>query len=427
MGKVKKFVGVHPQSKGTFRINYRDGDRNRVFETVEVDTAEEAAAIRQTRIGDVAKGLPVSSKPNTVLFEELAADVINDYIVNGYASMSDQDARLRLHLLPVFGKRKAAKLTTADFRWYIVHRMEQGAKAGTINRELELARHSYALAAQCTPPKIFVKPHIPKLEENNVRKGFFERDQFNALCRHLQKHLIPVATFGYITGWRHEDVMDLRVRHVHFQAGEIRLEPGETKTGAGRTFPMAKHNNIGDELRDILITAITKKIVKEKNKDGVLEERVRPRHAFPDDHVFLGPTGVRINRFDKAWATACKKAGLPVRYVEKRRLMDRSDPSKGKVVVLYRNGKKRGQPIMTCRAAVYFHDFRRTAYRNLIRIGTPKTVAAAAVGWTDPRTPDRYDIVAKADMDVLRERRMAAAGATSGANSTENETKIQES
>jgi hypothetical protein len=85
-----------------------------------------------------------------------------------------------------------------------------------------------------------------------------------------------------------------------------------------------------------------------------------------------------------------------------------------------KNGPKKGQPILERRPAIYFHDMRRSAYRNLIRLGTPEKVAQQAVGWDDPDTARRYDSVAQADLHVLRERydaaqKSGAFGARNGA------------
>jgi len=97
-----------------------------------------------------------------------------------------------------------------------------------------------------------------------------------------------------------------------------------------------------------------------------------------------------------------------VRYIEKEVLIDPQDSEKGKCVVLYKDGPKKGQPILERRQAIYFHDMRRSAYRNLIRMGALEKVAQQAVGWGDPDTARCYDIVAQADLDVLRERYDAA-------------------
>jgi len=95
-------------------------------------------------------------------------------------------------------------------------------------------------------------------------------------------------------------------------------------------------------------------------------------------------------------------AGLPVRWVPLKKKLDPKDPHSPKVIVLYKRGPKRGQAVLVCRAAVYFHDFRRTAYRNLIRLGVPTKVARLAVGWQNAKTADRYDIADNADLSVMK-------------------------
>lgn len=380
---ARKYVGVQQRGRGTFRINYTDAQGQRQFETIEATSAAEANGVRLSRLADIARGIPVSSKPNSVTFEELAADVVVNYRARGLSSWRDIEARFRLHLCPFLGWKKAAQITTADFNAYIVHRKSEGAKAGSICRELEAAKRAYRLGSQCTPAKVLVIPAIPMPEEKNVRTGYFEPAQLEAICRHLPAHLVPVAKFGYITGWRHQEVMTRCWRH-ETQAG-ISLDPGETKNGEGRTFPMVS------PLKALL-------------------DSIRPATVFPAARIFTRPDGKPIGRFDKAWTTACRKAGLPVRMVELKRVVVQEDGTKRKEVITYRRGKLKGQPILVARAAVYFHDFRRTAYRNLVWAGIPEKQARLAVGWLNPATADRYNVPGKSDMDVIRERFDAAYG-----------------
>ena len=76
------------------------------------------------------------------------------------------------------------------------------------------------------------------LEEDNVRTGFFEPEQYGSVKPHLPDDLHDVMTFGHITGWRiHSEVLTLEWRQIDFDAGEVRLEPGTTKNKKGRTFP----------------------------------------------------------------------------------------------------------------------------------------------------------------------------------------------
>src|SRR5260370_21559618 len=89
--------------------------------------------------------------------------------------------------------------------------------------------------------KLLQKPHIPFLKEDNVRVGFFEREQFLSVLQRLAEPVRPVTLFAYITGWRIDsEVLPLEWRQVDFGAGEVRLDPGKTKNGEGRPFPMTR-------------------------------------------------------------------------------------------------------------------------------------------------------------------------------------------
>jgi integrase len=93
------------------------------------------------------------------------------------------------------------------------------------------------IATRRTDFKLLMKPHIPMLKENNVRTGFFEREQFLSVQKHVPEDLRPLMAFFYLTGWRHSEVLALQWRHVDLVAGRVSLDPGTTKNDAGRTFP----------------------------------------------------------------------------------------------------------------------------------------------------------------------------------------------
>src|SRR5262245_28104706 len=106
-------------------------------------------------------------------------------------------------------------VTTSNVRDFISQRQSAGASNGEINRELSAIKRAYNLAIQ--GGKLLRRPYIPMLRENNVRKGFFECEQFEAVRRHLAEHLQPLVTFAYITGWRiRSEAMSLRWEQVDF-------------------------------------------------------------------------------------------------------------------------------------------------------------------------------------------------------------------
>ena len=72
---------------------------------------------------------------------------------------------------------------TADVRAFVARRQAEGAANGSINRDLTILKRMFTLAVQ--GGKLMMRPYIPLLKENNVRKGFFEPEQFKSVKNHL--------------------------------------------------------------------------------------------------------------------------------------------------------------------------------------------------------------------------------------------------
>jgi hypothetical protein len=84
-------------------------------------------------------------------------------------------------LLPFLGARKAIQVTSADVTAYRVKRQEAGAAAATVNRELAALKRMFSLAVK---GERLQRMPIEMLKENNARRGFFERDHFEAVRAH---------------------------------------------------------------------------------------------------------------------------------------------------------------------------------------------------------------------------------------------------
>jgi integrase len=184
------------------------------------------------------------------------------------------------------------------------------------------------------------------LVENNVRQGFLERPQFDALRKHLPAPLRPIATFMYYTGWRvHSELLRLQWHQVDRATGIVRLEPGTTKNQEGRTFPYGQVA----ELREAIETQWQAR--EALTKRGIICPWVFHRR------------GKRIKDFRTAWDAAAAAAGCPGRIP---------------------------------------HDCRRTAVRNLTRAGVTETVAMKITGHKTRSVFDRYDITSEADRRMRR-------------------------
>src|SRR5437016_10339905 len=85
-------------------------------------------------------------KRRKVTFRSAVHDVLDDYRLNRRRSRTDVERHVRLHLLPFFGRRRMAAITTADVRRYVARRQDEGAKNATINRELAVVKRAFSLA-----------------------------------------------------------------------------------------------------------------------------------------------------------------------------------------------------------------------------------------------------------------------------------------
>jgi integrase len=253
---------------------------------------------------------------DTTTFEQLATMIVDDYTANGRRSLDRLEDSLA-HLRPAFGHLRARAISRDRIVSYARQRRDDDQAApATINRELAALTRMFTLGRQAG--KVALIPHIPMLEVHNVRTGFFERDQFTAVLHHLPEDLRPPIHVAYLTGWRlQSELLTRQWRHIDFTSGWLRLDPGETKNGEGRMFPLTP------ELRAVLEAQRAHTHALERQQGRVIP------WVFHRD-------GVPIRSLRRPWRAACRAAGVPGRLI---------------------------------------HDFRRTAVRNLEGAGVPRSTA----------------------------------------------------
>jgi integrase len=314
------------------------GERSR--ESSGSSTRADAVNLLKRRVGEAAQGRVVAPRAEKTTFEQLAQMLVDDYEAN--ERKSRRRIRFSLaHLREFFGDTLAIDITGDRVTSYITYRQREKAAAATINRELAALKRAFSLGEKAG--KVIKRPAITMLHENNRRKGFFEPEQYRSVIEHLPEELKPVIQTAYITGWRiTSEILTRQKHHVDLNAGWIRLEPGETKNGEGRNFPLTP------ELREVLERQL--QITKELEQRT---ERIIPWLFHRD--------GKPIRDFRWVWASCCRRAGVPGRIP---------------------------------------HDFRRTAVRNLERAAVPRSVAMAMVGH---RTEAIYRRYAIADEAMLKE------------------------
>jgi integrase len=296
------------------------------------------------REGEISEGKLPGIYFDRVKFGELAEDFLRDYRINHRKSLDRAENSIE-HLNRYFEGYRVPDITSPKIEDYIETRLKEGAANATINRELSALKRMLNIGARQHPPKVDRVPYIPMLEENNIRKGFFEHAEFVALRDNLPEYLKGFVTFGYKTGWRFSEITGLTWNQVDLDNGIVRLEVGETKNDDARTV------YLDDELQGVF--------------QKQWECRKSNKKILP--YVFPNKTGTgKIRQLKNGvWQTACKKVGI---------------------------GNK------------LFHDFRRTAVRNMVRAGIPEVIAMKISGHKTQSVFDRYNIVNDADLQLAAQK-----------------------
>ncbi len=314
---------------------------------------KEAKAYRDKRLVEMRQGLyePDAAKTRVA---DLVADLRTDYRING-RNVKEIDQRW-MHLAPMFGNDLAVAVTTSRLRAYVQARLAEDARTNvrkpsktqpaTVQRELAMLRRAFQLGLEGR--KVHRIPVFPTIEVQNVRKGFFERDEFDRVRAELPDDFSrPFVTLAYMLGFRRGELLKLEWRQVDLDKGTVRLDPGTTKNKEGRVVYLPAEALVTLKAWRDQTTAF-------ERKQGCIVARVFHRDGEPVDFFPY-----------KSWRSACKRAGCPGR-----------------------------RP----------HDFRRSMARNYVRAGNHESVVMRIGGWKTRSVFDRYNVVAEDDLRRAAER-----------------------
>jgi integrase len=333
-----------PKGSRFWWIKYLSGGKMR-YESSGSERKTDAQNLVADRVGDVRNGIAVTPEMGKITLDKGLAAVVTHYRLKERRSIGHVETRIKKHLLAWDGWRpdtRMVSITMALIQRYAEHRLEQGAKPASVNRELAIIRLAFSLAVRGR--QLATKPHVEMLAENNVRTDFFETAEFKEVCEHLPEDLRRPMTFAYYTGWRvKSEVMPLEWPQVDRDAKVIRLNVGTTKNNAGRVLPYGQL----PEMIELIDEAW--KTHEALRSAGTLSPFVFPKA----DGDGWG------DRFYGAWGKATEAAGYP-----------------GKIP----------------------HDFRRTTARNLVRRGVPESVAMRVTGHKTRSVFERYNIVTDRDV-----------------------------
>jgi integrase len=311
-------------------------DGEHIQESTKQRNLQVARQIEAARRTQLAKGeVGIKDLPKA---ERLTVGQLLDRLQTDYEMEGKDSAQNRSLLARArkdFGSKMADAVGAEDVDAYIEQRRAKGAADATINRATHLLRAAYR-RAKLSPPPI---RHLS--EKDNVRTGFFSAAEFRDVLSHLPDDgLRDFVLFAYLCGWRKGSVASLRWVDVDLMGGEINLPGKYTKNGEPLKMP------IEGELKELMKRRKEARAVKTDN-GTVISALVFHRG------------GKAVGEIRKSWATATRLANC--------------------------SGK-------------LFHDFRRTAARDLIRSGAGESVAMCITGHKTNSMFKRYNITDTEDV-----------------------------
>lgn len=172
------------------------------------------------------------------------ADLVTDLLahferVGKSAFKADCKSRWDSRLKATFGDAKAADLGTAGMNAYRDEWAATGKSHTTINRDLQVLRRAYKLAAECEPPKVERIPKFKLMKEDNARKVFISEEQVDKLRMAASREGLwarVLIEMAMLYGWRRGELLSLRTQDVNLAENTIRLQT--SKNGEPREVPM---------------------------------------------------------------------------------------------------------------------------------------------------------------------------------------------
>jgi integrase len=300
----------------------------------------EAVKLRNKLLAKKERGELSGGRPEKVLIGELLDDVLKSDIKDTTRYIWEKV--IGKNIRPFFGKLRAQRLSTDHMDEYRKKRTAEGRSDATVNRELSILRTAFHNGRKRTPPKVFVVPYFPMVQETTVRKGFLTDSQYSDVRDALPADLKALFVTAYLTGIRRGELLAVTWPQVDFELKVITLERGETKNQEARSVPI-----VAGDMRNLLLAA-------KRERDA----------SWPHSPWVFNRGGEPIKDFRGAWDDACAKAGVP---------------------------------------DLNFHDLRRTAVRNMRRAGIPQVVRMKISGHKTDSMERRYNICDAEDLANARE------------------------
>lgn len=242
---LKVEVGRSGQGKFRYRYTLRGQKRGMPLGTVGAVTL---ADVRKTCLdarADIDRGIDPQEGSDRLkampTFEEFALGDYLEWSRTAKASHQDDESRLRLHLVPRWGRRRLCDITRREVD-LMIGEMAKKRKAGTVNRLLSLASAVFRQAERWGIVAANPCRGVSALREPVTHENYLSTEELarylDALARESNRVAAAALETLALTGCRREEILQLKWENVDLERAMIRLV--KTKNGHVRHVPLPK-------------------------------------------------------------------------------------------------------------------------------------------------------------------------------------------
>lgn len=233
-------LAVSKTGRKTFSLRYTFRDAKRAARIGEFPGTSLAAAriVAQEMRGLLDRGIdPQESRDREKTSPTLAnfAEEYLKYAKQHKRSWKDDESKLRLHIIPRFGRKRLCDLTRRDVELFIGE-VRQSHKPSTANRFLCVISTIYRRAMAWEQTDRNPCTGIQRFRENNQRQRFLSPEEIGRMLVAMEsdpnKVAVAALRFLLLTGVRRQEALKARWEHVDLERRVLFLP--HTKAGRAR-------------------------------------------------------------------------------------------------------------------------------------------------------------------------------------------------
>lgn len=273
-------------------VSYSDPSGQRIRRSTETTNRREARALEAKWKLEAHNSKQWGQQPSRT-FEELMLGYLRAKSDEKRPWGFRRDLDATRHLKAYYIGWDLADITPGSVRGYIARRRNEDVSDLTIKRELCVLSAAFNYAR--TEWEWDLRNPVPgrKLKEPEGRIRWITHTEAAALIQVAEiepqaPHLADFIHLALHTGCRKGELLGLEWSRVDLQANLVYLDSNHTKTGKRRSVPLNK------DARDAIIK----------------RARFRAQHCPGSPWVFAHADGERIRDAKRAFATACRRAGI---------------------------------------------------------------------------------------------------------------------